>query len=406
MAKIQNKAELENFIVTNWNKVNDFLDQYSKDLPLPIYSSVDIRESSEKFAPVDNNLYPAGFNNLCALDIKASSERFHHYILSRAGEAKKVGIITESHTKNTFYLDHLQSLKQALTAGGHQVFFISLDPNLFADQKYLELSSNSLGELTINLAEIKDNQLTIMESGDEIDFAILNNDQSSPIEVDWANLKTPVHPSPELGWFRREKARHFHFYHQVLTDFCNELEIEPTLMEASFDFVTGVNFSTKDGLAEVAGKIDELQAKVGGDKKIFVKASQGTYGMGISVVESGEDILSLNRKGRNKMDVGKNRKKFTTVVLQEGIETMIKFGTSPAEVTIYLVGGEAVGGFMRANPLRSTTGNLNAKGMIYQKYCISEIRQSCEHQCKEAVYSIIARLSTIAAALETNEIIS
>ena len=72
----------------------------------------------------------------------------------------------------------------------------------------------------------------------------------------------------------------------------------------------------------------------------------------------------------------------------------------PAEVTIYLVDGKSIGGFMRANPLKGTNANLNAKGMLYQKFCISEIQENSEHKMKEAVYSVIARLSSYATALE------
>lgn len=111
----------------------------------------------------------------------------------------------------------------------------------------------------------------------------------------------------------------------------------------------------------------------------------------------------MNRKTRNKMDIGKNNLKFDSVLIQEGIETIIKYDDMPAEVTIYLIDGKSTGGFMRANPLKGTNANLNAKGMIYKKFCISEIEQNTDHQRKEATYSIIARLSTLAGAYEIEQ---
>ena len=56
--------------------------------------------------------------------------------------------------------------------------------------------------------------------------------------------------------------------------------------------------------------------------------------MGISIVKNGEEVIAMNRKARNKMDVGKNKIKFTTVLLQEGIETILKYDDKPAEVRI------------------------------------------------------------------------
>ncbi len=68
--------------------------------------------------------------------------------------------------------------------------------------------------------------------------------------------------------------------------------------------------------------------------------------------------------------------------------------------------GESVGGFLRTNHLKGSTDNLNSKGMVFQKFCISEIRENADHQSKEAVYSIISRLSTLASGYELKEILN
>jgi glutamate--cysteine ligase len=59
---------------------------------------------------------------------------------------------------------------------------------------------------------------------------------------------------------------------------------------------------------------------------------------------------------------------------------------------------------MRSNPLKGTQANLNAQGMVYQKLCLSDIKQDSDHKIKEVVYSIIARLSTLAASHEMKEL--
>ena len=76
----------------------------------------------------------------------------------------------------------------------------------------------------------------------------------------------------------------------------------------------------------------------------------------------------------------------------------------PAEVTIYLVAGKSAGGFMRANSQKGAQENLNSKGMVFKKFCISEIRQNQDHKAKEALYSIVGRLSSLASAIEINEL--
>ena len=49
--KINNKEELETFVCKNWEMINAYINQTSNDLPIPFYSSVDIRESKLRVCP-------------------------------------------------------------------------------------------------------------------------------------------------------------------------------------------------------------------------------------------------------------------------------------------------------------------------------------------------------------------
>lgn len=398
--KINTKEELENFITHNWNDVNDYIDNEFEGLPTPIYTSVDIRESKTKYAPVDNNIYPAGFNNICALDLDCATNTFKKTISKLDPNAKIVGILPESNTKNSFYLDHLGILKKAIADAGFEVIIFSVDEVLFAESNKLNLVSASGYDIQINKAEVKDNEFFVENT--KIDFVILNHDQSSPLNVDWKNLKTQVHPGPVMGWYNRSKSGHFIQYRKVINKFADKFSVNPNLIEADFKLVDNIDFGNKDGIENLATAVDELKAK-SESPVIFIKGDQGTYGMGISVVSSGDDVLNFNRKDRNKMDIGKNKIKFTSVIVQEGVETILKYDNMPAEVTIYLIGGKSVGGFMRANTEKGAHDNLNARGMVFRKFCISEIRQNNDYQAKEAIYSIIARLSNLAGAHEKKE---
>ena len=40
------------------------------------YCSVDLRDSGDKIAPVDCNLFPAGFNNICEIDLGCAPDIF------------------------------------------------------------------------------------------------------------------------------------------------------------------------------------------------------------------------------------------------------------------------------------------------------------------------------------------
>lgn len=402
--KISDKNTLEQFMFTNWNSVNEFIDSMAKGLDVPIYSSCDIRESKEKFAPVDLNIYPAGFNNICSQDLSVCGEQFKTIINKYQPGCQKVFLIPESHTKNLYYLENIYFLKKAIEDAGFEVFLGTLDSELLQTGK-LDLKTFSEQPLTIYKLDVSnEGHLIIPELDVKPCLAILNNDQSKPLDIDWNNIKTKIVPTPKIGWFNRQKNRHFEFYNEVAEIFCKEFSIDPRLIQAQFKTINNVDFSTKEGLEELGKAVDDIKTEVGSDKKIFVKASQGTYGMGIMVVGSGEEVIAMNRKKRNKMDIGKNNIKFTSVLIQEGIDTMVSFNGHPAEITIYLAGGVSIGGFMRGNPNKSSSDNLNSRGMVYQKFCISEIRENKDDKIKESVYSTIGRLSTLAAAKEIEEV--
>lgn len=406
--KVETKADLEQFLCRSWDEVNAWIDSAQAKLPQPLTSSVDVRESRVKFAPVDHNMYPAGFNNVCNKDLLHSSEVFREALAKVKPDAKHLGILPESHTKNKFYLDHLYNLKKTLEMADLEVTLFSPDPQLFegTEAPMVELESHSGHRLTVHRAQMMDQTFVPVDPKIRFgfDFILLNNDQSVPLAVDWKQIKTPVLPSPFVGWFRRQKIHHFKHYREVAGEFAAKFDINPDLIQAHFSSLDGIDFNTKEGLEDLATEVDRFLGTLPSGSSVFVKASQGTYGMGISVFASGEEVRSMNRKVRNKMDVGKNNLKFTSVLIQEGVETILKCDDAPAEVTIYLVDGKSIGGFMRTNPLKGTQANLNAQGMLYRKFCISDLKQNHDHQIKEHVYSIIARLSTLAASREMKDL--
>lgn len=405
--KVKTKEELEKFVCENWNAINTYIDQEQAKLPQPLTSSVDVRESKYKFAPVDHNMYPAGFNNLCGKDLLNCATHFRKVFNQIKPDLKHVAVIPESHTKNKFYLDHLYKLSDSISMSETQVTLISPDPEMFPEGvESVELVSQSEYKLKIYKAELKDGEFHVLSKPElKFEVIVLNNDQSNPFQLDWKSLKTPILPSPYVGWYRRQKIMHFEHYERVANKFCDHFGINPDLIQAKFTSMDNLDFNTKEGLDSLADKVEEFFKSLHPEANVFVKASQGTYGMGISVVSSAEEIRSMNRKVRNKMDVGKNNLKFTSVLIQEGVETILKYDDAPAEVTIYLINGQSCGGFMRTNPNKTSQGNLNSQGMLYRKFCISDVRQNNDHQIKEAMYSIIARLSTLGASYEMKQLL-
>lgn len=103
--------QLEAHLLQHQTQVETWLRQQWLETPAPFYASVDLRNSGFKLAPVDTNLFPAGFNNLnpafmplCIQAVQAAVER-------TCPQAKKVLIVAENHTRNLFYLESLEMLR-------------------------------------------------------------------------------------------------------------------------------------------------------------------------------------------------------------------------------------------------------------------------------------------------------
>ncbi len=144
----------------------------------------------------------------------------------------------------------------------------------------------------------------------------------------------------------------------------------------------------------------------------FVKNNAGTYGMGIMVVHSADELRTMNRRTKNKMSVGKNKKSIDSVVVQEGVPTATLIDRLAAEPVIYLVGCDLIGGFLRTNTEKGIEDNLNSQGMVFRKLCMSDLKSPYEDDSAddldhpedepilELVYGSIARISALATGLE------
>jgi glutamate--cysteine ligase len=82
---------------------------------------------------------------------------------------------------------------------------------------------------------------------------------------------------------------------------------------------------------------------------VIVKADAGTYGMGIMTVRDASEVLSLNRKQRNKMAVVKEGMEVSEVIIQEGVPTFETVDDGTAEPVVYMIDRYVVGGFYRVN---------------------------------------------------------
>jgi len=100
------------------------------DYSAPFYASVDLRNAGFKLAPVDTNLYPAGFNNLNPEFLSLSVQAAQIAIEKVCPEAHRLLIIPENHTRNTYYLRNVVALVNIMKQAGLDVRVGSISPEI------------------------------------------------------------------------------------------------------------------------------------------------------------------------------------------------------------------------------------------------------------------------------------
>lgn len=391
---------------------HSLLEKWYKDKTLnkykPFYCSFDIRDSGYKIAPVDANLYPAGFNNICQVDKENSFELAKEYIQIHYGSRiKHIGLLAEEHTANFFYWDNVYWIKTLLSEAGYQVDILL--PTLHTDKKVFKSASGF--ELVANPIKIDEQGQVHCES--KLDLIISNNDFSTAFEG-WAKeVSTPINPPLEMGWQNRTKDTFFKFYNELAEEFCEIIHLDCDMLKIKTETFNDFDLKDENSIQRLTQKseqfFEQLTAKYENLKipykpYIFIKNNAGTYGLGIIEVKNPTDIQEWNYKSRKKMKAAKGGREIHSVILQEGIPTVVKNQDDfVAEPAIYVIGCKLAGGFLRVNERKGPEDNLNAPGAVFSRLCVSDLEFNHQGKLMENVYGWIAKLSVLAVSREFQE---
>lgn len=381
--------------------------------PAPLTSSVDLRHAGFKLAPVDTNLFPAGFNNLNPEFLPLCVQAVQSFFTEHFPQCKHILLLPEGHTRNRFYMNSVNVLRDILVKAGFVVRVGQLDDRV---TKPFEWMTEAGDRLVVEPLQRAGHRVKLSDGFDPC-LLLLNNDLSSGVPDMLQGLEQAIQPNPLLGWAYRSKSDHFNYFSEVAQEFASLVNLDPWLIGPHYTRVDGIDFMAQAGIEQLASQVDKVLTQVRKQYQAFgildkpfvvIKADQGTYGMSVMMVQDASEVLTLNRKQRTRMDASKGRRKVTRVIIQEGVYT---FETMPdgavAEPVVYMIGSFVVGGFYRVHQGRGTAENLNAPGMHFEPMAFAEV---CNMPCEQLpatetpnrfyAYGVIARLGALAAARE------
>jgi glutamate--cysteine ligase len=392
--------------------------------PAPIYCSVDLRNAGYKLAPVDTNLFPAGFNNLNPAFEPLAVTALQAALEKIMPSACNIVLVPENHTRNLHYLEAVVRLRDLILKAGYSVRIGSISPQLTEPQTIALPSGKEL-----QLQRLQRDGAEVFVTGFKPCMVLLHNDLSGGRPDILEGLSQPVVPHPKLGWSNRLKTQHFGHYQEVAEDFAELIGTDSWFFNPLFRNCGEINFAKREGEECLATNVDlllgEIRAKYAQygvtDKPfVIVKADAGTYGMGIMSVSSGEEIRNLNRDARKKMASAKEGKEVTGAIIQEGVYTFEHWQDAghempemTAEPVVYMIDRFVVGGFYRVHAGRSNTENLNAPGAQFRQLAFDNACNCPEPAAGPGAepnrfyaYGVVARLALLAAARETAAVLA
>ena len=402
---LDQRPEIERWFRTQW-----------LEHQVPFYSSVDLRNSGFKLAPVDTNLFPGGFNNLNPEFMPLCVHAAMSAVQKICPDTRAFMLVPENHTRNLNYLQNVATLKRILERAGLTVRIGSLIPDLPGPT---EVESAGGEKLLLEPIQRRGNRVGL--EGFDPCGILLNNDLSAGIPAILRGIEQPVVPPLAAGWSTRRKSHHFHAYDRVAESFAGLLGLDPWVINPVFSQCGKVNFAEKEGedclaanVEFVLGEVREKYAQYGIKEPPFVivKADAGTYGMGIMTVKSVDDVRNLNRKTRNKMATIKEGQPVHEVIIQEGVYTFENVDGAVAEPVVYMVDQFVVGGFYRVHTGRAIDENLNSPGAQYKPLAFETDCHTPDCAGKPGdppnrfyTYGVVARLALLAASIEVEELV-
>jgi glutamate--cysteine ligase len=384
----------------NREMITQWMRRKRSEVPIPIYGSVDIRDSGWKIAVVDANHFPAGFNNVSKDDESRISSLLGEHILRKHPGCKWVHLYPEAHTRNPGYVENIATIKRLIIGAGFRCTVGS--PELEGHGSLDGITGPLILDQVIVDGEV------LLIGNEKPDLVMLNNDLTEGMLPGLE--KNQVSPPPHMGWQRRRKSEHYACLQSYVNEIAEMLDIDPWHLLTDW-FVSEDKCLEKDTCRKIlAAEVDEFLAriserydKLGIEREpvAFIKNDRGTYGLGIMAVTSGDQLLTLSNRKFKRLMYSKGGADVDNFLIQEGVPTMLKNSEgAPVEPVVYLVDGEAASWFYRINSKKGEMENLNSPSAEFHSYSEVGVNYG-EHA--HGWHALVAELSMLAMGAESQK---
>ncbi|MEY2860694.1 MAG: hypothetical protein RL392_1152 [Pseudomonadota bacterium] len=376
----------------------------------PFYTSVDVRNAGFKLAPVDTNLFPAGWNNLSPAMLPLAVQAAMAAIEKICPEARNLLIVPRNDISDPFYLASLSQLRRVFHMAGLNVRMGSISPDL---KKATTLTLPDGGTLVIEPAVRVQGRLGLKDF--DPCTILLNNDLAAGVPGILEDLTTQfLLPPLHAGWGTRRLSKHFKCYEEVAKRFGKLIGVDSWLINPMFDTCVSIDLTTDEGVTHIISAAEAMLTKVKKKYKeygikekpfVVVKSDSGSASFGYSTVRDAKDLDSLAAKIRRKPGAAGGTQ---DIIIQEGVLTLERMNAAVAEPVVYMMDRYVVGGFYRVHAERGDDEDLCGPGASFVPLAFAEsghlpqpgVRPGASAPNRFYMYGVIGRLAMLAASYE------
>ena len=372
----------------------------------PFYCAADLRNAGYKLAPVDTELFPAGFQNLNVEMLPLAVQAAMAAIEKICPEAKNLLLIPDARNRSPFYLLSVQRLTQIFHQAGLNVRLGSLDP---AVQEPTAIALPDGSELRVE--PLKRSRRRLGLKNFDPCTILLNTDLADGVPPVLQGLREQyLLPPLHAGWNVRSMARHFQAYEELAKKFAKLLGMDPWLITPLHGRCGGVDLAHGAGLDALRTQVDAVLAKVRRKHKeygirerpfVVVKADSAAGGKAIITLRDAKELDALPPPAEGEAAPG-------PVLVQEGVPTYERIHDAVAEPVVYMIDRYVIGGFYRVHAARGADDVLSVPGSRYVPLAFAPGRHLPRLGDKPGasapnrfyMYGVIARLGMVAASYE------
>ncbi len=378
----------------------------------PLYATADLRNAGFKLAPVDVDLFPAGFHHLAPQMLPLAVQAAMAAIEKICPEAKNLLLIPRRGPRSSFYLSHLQRLVEVFNQAGLNVRLGALDDDITAPTA---VAVPEGGELLLEPLLRGPRRLGL--KGFDPCTVLLNDDLGAGTPA----LLTKLHeqyllPPLHAGWGVRQRSVQSRNAEEVAKKFAKLLGMDPWLLHPVSASVAVGQANGAHAAESLQHGIDAVLSKVRRKYKdyainerpfVVIKPDRGSTELRFVGVRDAKELANLEPTLRQAL-LDALERGGSGLLVQEGVPACERVNDALAEPVVCLIDRYVVGGWYRVHASLAGDAPLTALGARYVPLAFAESHRLPRRGEKPGasapnrfyMYGVVARLALLAAAYE------